>query len=113
MTDSSTKDISQITDLSEMIEKLKESPEIVSSVVTALGLGSAPAADNAENGGEGQSKLQSLISSLPASSPDSTAGDNRIALLVALKPYLSRERGEIIDYIIKFSKLGDMLKKLK
>ena len=38
------KTISQITDLSGMIEMLKSNPEIVTSVATALGLGSAPAA---------------------------------------------------------------------
>jgi hypothetical protein len=110
MTDSNTKDISQITDLSEMIEKLKESPEIVSSVITALGLGAPPSAETSADS-DSRSKIQGLISSLPES--NSAVNDNRIALLVALKPYLSRERGEIIDYIIKFSKLGDMLKKLK
>ena len=111
MTDSNAKDISQITDLSEMIEKLKESPEIVSSVVTALGLGSAPSSDGGADSDRPQ-KLQNIISSLPSTS-DSSDSDNRTALLIALKPYLSPERGEIIDYIIKFSKLGDMLKKLK
>ncbi len=38
--------------------------------------------------------------------------DNRAALLYALKPYLKRERQEAIDYMVKLSKLGDILKSL-
>lgn len=38
--------------------------------------------------------------------------DSRSALLCALKPYLSRDRQNAIDYIIKLSKLGDILKTL-
>ena len=38
--------------------------------------------------------------------------DRRAALLCAMKPYLSADRREAIDYIIKLSKLGDLLKSL-
>ena len=38
--------------------------------------------------------------------------DRRAALLCAMKPYLSRERQATIDYVIKLSKLGDVLKSL-
>lgn len=38
--------------------------------------------------------------------------DNRAALLYALKPYLKRERQEAIDYMVKLSRLGDILKSL-
>lgn len=38
--------------------------------------------------------------------------DNRSALLYALKPYLKRERQEAIDYMVKLSRLGDILKNL-
>lgn len=38
--------------------------------------------------------------------------DNRSALLYAMKPYLKRERQEAIDYMVKLSKLGDILKNL-
>ena len=36
--------------------------------------------------------------------------DKRTALLVALKPYLSPRRCEAVDYMIRLSKLGDLLK---
>jgi hypothetical protein len=43
-----------------------------------------------------------------------TMGDSsrRAALLCAMKPYLNRERQDTIDYIIKISRLGDVLKSL-
>ena len=39
--------------------------------------------------------------------------DKRLALLVALKPYLSPKRCEAIDYIAKMSKLSETFKGLK
>lgn len=38
--------------------------------------------------------------------------DCRAALLCAMKPYLGRDRQNAIDYIIKLSRLGDLLKTL-
>ena len=38
--------------------------------------------------------------------------NDRACLLRALKPYLSHDRAEAIDYIIKFSSLAEVLKKL-
>lgn len=34
-------------------------------------------------------------------------------LLIALKPYLSRERCEIIDTVVKFAQVGDLMKLVK
>ena len=116
MTDNSTKDITQITDISEMIAKLKDNPEIVTSVATALGLGSPPSVSDL-GGASDSAKLPDMLSAIAPlvndKTPGNEGGDHRLALLLALKPYLNHERQEIIDYIIKFSKLGDMLKKLK
>ena len=38
--------------------------------------------------------------------------DKRAALLCAMKPYLSVDRQNAIDYIVKLSRLGDILKTL-
>ena len=49
------------------------------------------------------------------SAPTSTHGRDaecRNALLCAMKPYLSSERQHTIDYIVKLSRLGDILKTL-
>ena len=42
----------------------------------------------------------------------SPSSDSRTALLCAMKPYLSRDRQNAIDYIVKIGKLGDILKTL-
>ena len=39
--------------------------------------------------------------------------DKRIKLLLALRPYLSEHRREVIDYLIKMNTLGDALKNIK
>ncbi len=38
--------------------------------------------------------------------------NNRSCLLRAMKPYLNPHRGEAIDYIIKFSQLAELFKKM-
>ncbi len=45
-------------------------------------------------------------------SPHRGDGDSRTALLCAMKPYLSAERRQAIDYIVKLGRLGDILKTL-
>ncbi len=60
------------------------------------------------------SALPSLLSTLGASphAPSSPGGrrpDHRTALLLALKPYLSDGRRQMIDYIVNISRLGDQL----
>lgn len=108
-------DLRSITDLSEMIEKLKNNPEIVSNVASALGLGSPPPRNQEGESSSSQvSEMLSAVSPLISSSDGSSRSDDqRLALLLALRPYLNPARQEIIDYIIKFSKIGDLLKKLK
>ena len=61
--------------------------------------------------------LSPILSGLtkPAHHPPPPPGpkkpqDKKTALLCAIKPYLSRERGEAIDYIIKFGKLAEIFK---
>ena len=41
------------------------------------------------------------------------AASHRMALLYALKPYLSPKRCEAIDYIARISKMGDLMKNIK
>ena len=107
---------SGIGDLSSMIEKLKEHPEIVSSVAGALGLGAAapPAVPTDAAAASSIPDILSTIAPLMSSKEEhGQCDDNRLALLIALKPYLSPQRCEIIDLIIKFSQMGDLLKKFK
>ena len=39
--------------------------------------------------------------------------EHRYSLLCSLRPYLSNERREIVDYILKFSKISELIKKIK
>ena len=50
--------------------------------------------------------------SRPQASPSPHGRDHRTALLCAMKPYLSDDRQRAIDYILKLSRLGDILKTL-
>ena len=58
-------------------------------------------------------ELISLIGPLLGSSPKTGETDKKLALLCALKPYLSPKRCETVDYITKISRLGDTLKHIK
>lgn len=58
----------------------------------------------------------SVIKPLMSGKPEEKshpAFDKRLALLLALKPYLSPKRCEAIDYITKMSKLSETFKGLK
>lgn len=56
---------------------------------------------------EGDSKSQ------PKKDGQVDATSRRMALLYALKPYLSPRRCEAIDYIARMSKMGDLMKNIK
>ena len=79
------------------IDSLLSNPDIMSKLPEVIGV-IKPLISN--GGGEGTGgKFQD--------------GDKRLALLMALKPYLSSKRCEAIDYIVKMSKLSQTVKSLK
>ena len=126
--------------IADAIEKIKANPEIISAVASALGVGGTQStgADSVEEKPEAEAKapaeaqqtnahatsglnLGNLVSSLaPMLSTiggakgggRSLSDKNREALLCALKPYVSEERREAIDYMIRISQISDMLKHL-
>jgi len=62
-------------------------------------------------------KLPDLVATLAPvlhgeQSPKKPNHDKRTALLLALRPYLSQNRCEAIDYITRIGKLGDVIKNL-
>ncbi len=94
----------------ELISKL---PGIISSIKPIIelfgqGISSTPASVS--------------VSAAPASPPQTApasalarsnhGADSRTALLYAMKPYLSSDRQNAIDYIVKIGRLGDILKTL-
>lgn len=122
--------------LSDAISKIMENPEIISTVASALGSMSAqkPTATGAESEGVDSSSrseqtspspdlssivtgLAPLMSGMSAKrSPSHEKNDKgseavrREALLCALKPYVSESRREAIDYIIRISRISELLK---
>ena len=123
--------------ISDAITMLKENPSIISSIASALASNSQAEAGEADTeegskqvdreGFDGHrnelnlDKLPEIISAIapmlsskqaPAHS-QKVSPDHRTALLCALKPYLSSGRQEIIDSIIKISKVSEMIKRLK
>ena len=99
----------------ELIAKL---PTIISSVkpiIDMLGKGSSPPASAAPSetvatsAGASASTAAASVKNIPVSAKGS---DSRTALLCAMKPYLSEDRRVAVDYIVKLSRLGEILKTL-
>lgn len=106
----------------DIISSLLSNPEVISKLPQIMAM-LKPLMENSSGGTQPQD-------SVPASSEDSASGspgdtapvgnfqstkkfaDNRSALLYALRPYLGKQRQDAIDYIVKLSKLGDILKSL-
>ncbi len=95
-------------------ELLSKLPALISSIkpmldMLGMGAGSAPASatvsTNTTHGDNNSVEAGSLIKK-------HSADDRRAALLCAMKPYLSRDRQQAVDYILKLSRLGDVLKSL-
>ena len=117
--------------IAEAIAKLREHPEIISAVSSALSGGreetrekpEEPSAVSAPQSPFPIEKLSEVMTTLAPmlSGTSSPVGkeitgnreDHRYALLCALRPYLSTERREMVDYLLRFGKIGDLLKKIK
>ena len=125
--------MAETPDLSGIISKLTEDPETLGRVMNLASslMGNIPTdnkeAPPAENTAapqtEGQipafdpAMLASVLGSLgsPGGKPAdgnkenaNKSGDSRTALLLALKPYMSPERAEKVDMMIKAMKLADI-----
>lgn len=127
-------DFSPPTQISAAIDKILANPELISMVASALG-GTDSAKKDAvpntvttsaesdtgienkavdEKSGDILATLAPILSSLQGRSilHHSQANDKRACLLNALKPYLCQERCEAIDYMIKLSKISELLKNI-
>ncbi len=95
-------------------ELLSKLPTLISSIkpmLDMLGMGSgavtasATASTNTTHGDNNSVEAGALIKK-------HSTDDRRAALLCAMKPYLSHDRQQAVDYILKLSRLGDVLKSL-
>ncbi|MBO7310837.1 MAG: hypothetical protein J6U86_05530 [Clostridia bacterium] len=120
--------------ISEAVGKLLENPSLLQSVASALGLGGeggekATASDTHEAASVEAVAGKHEVAEASASSADMSAimasvlpmlsklasggGDCRHEkLLFALKPYLSPSRSSAVDYIVKISKMSELVKGL-
>ena len=123
-------DLSSITPdaLSGAISQLTRNPQLLSSIASMIGAPPPPtaqpsvetAADDSEEKAEKAEKSEAPKDMLATLAPLLSGGikrtpgeERRDALLCALKPYMSGRRAEMIEYILKYGKFGDILKKLK
>ncbi len=132
MSDEGRSNNENLTDINEAIGKamnlLSENPQLIKGLSGILGQNQAqsPQGDGAirENPlqldsipPELMAKLPEIMSTLKGIKSEENyekkdSDKNRLALLRAIKPYLSPERREMIDYLILISNIAPMLKNL-
>ena len=96
---------------SNILSSLLSNPEIMSKLPDIISMISPLMSNLSPQGSNNTQSVQKT--SLPVTQiPQNREAQNRSALLCALKPYLKKERQEAIDYMIKLSRLGDILKTL-
>ncbi len=104
----------------DILSSLLSNPEIISKLPQVLSMlkplmeGGSSMATSASAPNSALVDTHQSNATTPANliKPQKKECDNRAALLYALKPYLKRERQEAIDYMVKLSRLGDILKSL-
>lgn len=103
-----------LTSLLSNPELLSKLPQMISLIKPLLGATAAGTA-TADTDTAQVSTAGTNTSPTPVLTPHDgkqRMTDNRSALLHAMKPYLSSERREAIDYIVKLERLGEILKSL-
>ena len=100
-------------DLSSVLSGLLSSQDLISSLPNIIAV-AKPIIESLSKSppSEHSAKPQDSVTAHPAATARAKSGSDRAALLCAMKPYLSRDRQNAIDYIIKLSRLGDILKTL-
>ncbi len=97
----------------DILSSLLSNPELIAKLPTIIS-SVKPILDILGKSSSGSDSV--AAASLPVKSSSATkldyGSDSRSALLCAMKPYLSPDRRNAVDYIIKLSRLGDILKTL-
>ena len=114
-------EMKNVPDLSALLGELLANKELMEKIGeiagTAKSTEQAPTPDTILQNADIMSKLpevMSVITPLINGEAKSDSNDGkRLALLYALKPYLSPKRCEAIDYIARMSKLSQTFKGLK
>ena len=98
----------------DLLSSLLSNPELMTKLPTIISAVKPFMEMMSAQGSPPQEAAPTLAPSPPKPqiSPSKGDGDSRTALLCAMKPYLSSERRQAIDYIVKLGRLGDILKTL-
>ena len=103
-------------DLSAVIGKLSQNPELLSMAAKLFSDIPKPEPHNADSSSPPQPSVSPdiIATLLPVltggnKKTDRKPDNHSTALLTALKPYLSNERREVIDRMLQFSKIGDII----
>ena len=98
-----------------ILSSLLSNPELISKLPELISVIS-PLMSNLSSQAKSDVLPSVTKSTVPASATPTHTQDrelqNRSALLCALKPYLKKERQDAIDYMIKLSRLSNILKTL-
>lgn len=100
----------------DIFSSLLSNPELLSKLPQLISVIGPLMSSFSQN--QGQPQESSLPAHKTTESPPAISGkprfssDSRAALLCAMKPYLCHDRQNAIDYIIKLSRLGEILKTL-
>ena len=104
---------------SDILSSLLSNPELLAKLPTIISTVKPFLEIFAASSGQGGPARQDIPAAaktdgFPVMAKNKEHGGNahRSALLCALKPYLSSDRRQAIDYIIKLDRLGDVLKTL-
>ena len=113
------------TRISDAIGKLLKNPELIGMIGSMMASASKPASAEEEqpvseeatpavSGTDMIATIAPMLSSMQkaASTPHSAENDRRSCLLRALKPYLSKERCEAIDQMIRISLISDVFRNM-
>lgn len=93
----------------ELISKLPQMISLLKPLMSTFAQGTQT---QSADGASGADSTTASAQALASDNRKANVPDNRAALLHAMKPYLSRERREAIDYIVKLERLGEILKSL-
>ncbi len=113
----------KMPDLSGIIDMISKNPDLVRNAMSAISGMSGTVSDSASQDTEKEvsapasapafdpSALNALLPKLSqAQKPRNDGKSNHHDLLCALRPYLSPERRTVIDRMLEFGQIGDLLK---
>ena len=126
MSDNQESKVPSAPQISEMIEKLLDNPELIGMVASAVGKTPKKDESAGEEGKVGApaaaasgvslealtglvSSIAPAVASLGQSDKETKKSDRRDHLLLALKPYMCPERCEAIDCMIRLGKISELL----